>query len=78
LETTPERSFEITEQDDGPFRQYIKGPYGYQKHALDLIGDHPNVNRWTCNLVYENAGGFSLPVSPGRLFLGFLVELDDG
>ncbi|HQR06701.1 MAG TPA: DEAD/DEAH box helicase family protein [Gemmatales bacterium] len=92
LETTWEMPFEITEQDYAPYKRYTSGPYSYQKHAFDLIGhlgpeesacakkidDHPNVKRWLRNLVFESAGGFSLPLSPGRFFPDFLVELQDG
>ena len=42
------------------------------------IDDHPNVKRWIRNLVYESAGGFSLPLAPGRFFPDFIVELNDG
>jgi type III restriction enzyme len=92
LETTPEFAFEVAEQDYCPYRQYREGPFSFQKHAFDLMGDlgdeesqcakkiddHPNVKRWVRNLVHESAGGFSLPLSPGRFFPDFLVELNDG
>jgi len=92
LETTLDMPFEVAEQDYCPYRQYREGPFSFQKHAFDLIGDmgdeesqcakkiddHPNVKRWIRNLVYESAGGFSLPLSPGRFFPDFLVELNDG
>jgi len=62
------------------------------KHAFTLIGDmndeesqcakrindHPNVKRWVRNLDRESAGGFSLPLSPGRFFPDFIAELQDG
>lgn len=92
LETTLDMPFEVAEQDYCPYRQYREGPFRFQKHAFDLIGDmgdeesqcakkiddHPNVKRWIRNLVHESAGGFSLPLSPGRFFPDFLVELNDG
>jgi type III restriction enzyme len=92
LETTLEMPFEVAEQDYGPHRRYENGPFSFQKHAFDLIGamgdeesqcakkidDHPNVARWIRNLEQESAGGFSLPLSPGRFFPDFLVELNDG
>jgi type III restriction enzyme len=92
LETTLDMPFEVAEQDYCPYRQYREGPFSFQKHAFDLIGDmgneesqcakkiddHPNVKRWIRNLVHESAGGFSLPLSPGRFFPDFLVELNDG
>lgn len=92
LETTWDFPFEVAEQDYCPYRRYVKGPFSFQKHAFDLIGemgneesqcakkidDHPNVNRWIRNLVHESAGGFSLPLSPRRFFPDFLVELNDG
>ena len=30
------------------------------------------------NLEHESAGGFSLPLSPGRFFPDFIAELEDG
>jgi type III restriction enzyme len=91
LETTSDMPFEVAEQDYSPYRQY-SGTYSFQKHAFDLIGDmgdeesqcakklddHPKVKRWIRNLEHESAGGFSLPLSPGRFFPDFLVELNDG
>ena len=64
----------------------------FKRHAFDLIGymnkeetlcaveidTHPNVKRWVRNLEHESAGGFSLPLSPGRFFPDFIAELDDG
>ncbi|MCC7085486.1 MAG: hypothetical protein IT427_10810 [Pirellulales bacterium] len=82
----------MAEQDYCPYRRY-RGTYAFQNHAFDLIGDmgkedepdcaykidnHPNVKRWIRNLDHESAGGFSLPLSPGRFFLDFLAELTDG
>ena len=81
----------LVEQDYCPYRQY-QGAFTFRKHAFDLIGDmrkkeepqcakqiddHPNVNRWVRNLTYESAGGFSLPLSPGRFFPDFIAELRD-
>ena len=91
LETTLDMPFEVAEQDYSPYRRY-SGTYSFQKHAFDLIGDlgdeesqcakkiddHPNVKRWIRNLEHESAGGFSLPLAPGRFFPDFLVELNDG
>ncbi|ADB14956.1 type III restriction protein res subunit [Pirellula staleyi DSM 6068] len=92
LETTFAAPFEIAEQDYCPYRRY-SGTYSFRKHAFDLIGEmgrddepdcaykidsHPNVVRWIRNLDNESAGGFSLPLSPGRFFPDFLVELKDG
>jgi type III restriction enzyme len=92
LVTTSEFAFEVAEQEYCPSRRYGDGPFAFQNHAFDLIGelgeeethcakridDHPNVARWIRNLVHESAGGFSLPLSPGRFFPDFLVELKDG
>jgi type III restriction enzyme len=92
LETTFEMPFEVMEQNYAPYRRYTEGPFSYPKHAFDLIGemedeesqcakkidDHPNVKRWLRNLTHESAGGFSLPLSPGRFFPDFLAELNDG
>src|SRR5260221_11392203 len=84
-------AFEVLEQDYAPYRQYA-GAFQYRKHAFDLIGeigdeeshcakridDHPNVRRWLRNLTQESAGGYCLPLSPGRFFPDFIVELEDG
>ncbi len=92
LETTFEMAFELAEQDYAPYRQYTEGPFSYQKHAFDLIGamgneesqcakkidDHPNVKRWIRNLEHASAGGFSLPLAPGKFFPDFIAELVDG
>ncbi len=92
LETSLDLARVLDEQDYSPYRQYRGGPYTYAKHAFDLIGDmnpderdcakriddHPNVKRWLRNLEHESAGGFSLPLSPGRFFPDFIVELEDG
>ena len=91
LETSFEVPAILTEPDYCPYRQY-KGTFGYPKHAFTLIGDmgdeesqcakhiddHRNVKRWVRNLVHESAGGFSLPLSPGRFFPDFIAELNDG
>jgi type III restriction enzyme len=92
LETTFDLPFEVTEQKYAPYSRYTDGPFAYAKHAFQLIGsmgneesqcakkidDHPNVKRWIRNLVHESAGGFNLPLSPGRFFPDFIVELNDG
>lgn len=91
LETSAEWSFDVEEQRYAPYRRY-DGTFDFKRHAFDLIGDmgkdesecaqkindHPNVNRWIRNLEHESAGGFSLPLSPGKFFPDFLVELNDG
>jgi type III restriction enzyme len=92
LETSMDLPFELAEQDYLAYRQYREGPFTYSKHAFDIIGnmgdeealcakkidDHTNVKRWIRNLVHESAGGFSLPLSPGRFFPDFIAELNDG
>jgi type III restriction enzyme len=92
LETTIEWPFEVMEQDYASYRRYAGGPFTYTKHAFELVGDmgdeesqcakkiddHANVNRWIRNLVFESAGGFSLPLSLGRFFPDFIAELHDG
>lgn len=92
LETTMDRPFELAEQDYCPYRKYSGFPFQFSKHAFDLIGfmndeeircakeinDHPQVKRWIRNLEQESAGGFSLPLSPGRFFPDFIAELFDG
>lgn len=92
LETSMVMPLVLEEQDYGPYRQY-RGTFAFTKHAFTLIGemgrdeepecakridDHPNVKRWVRNLDRESAGGFSLPLSPGRFFPDFIVELMDG
>jgi type III restriction enzyme len=92
LETSMDKASMLAEHDYCPYRQHHGGPFTYPKHAFDLIGemgdeesqcakrinDHPNVNRWIRNLEQESAGGFSLPLSPGRSYPDFIVELLDG
>jgi type III restriction enzyme len=91
LVTTPELPFVLSEQAYTAYRLY-SGPFAFVRHAFDRIGemgaeegecarkldDHANVERWLRNLSYESAGGFSLPLSPGRFFPDFLAELRDG
>ena len=91
LETSPDVVFLIAEQEYGPYKQY-RGRYDYPKHAFSLIAamgdeegdcakridDHVDVKRWVRNLDRESAGGFSLPLSPGRFFPDFVAELNDG
>lgn len=91
LETSMEMPLRLEEQDYCPYRRY-EGVFGFRRHAFTLIGemgkeeaecakhidDHPNVERWVRNLIYESAGGFSLPLSPGRFFPDFIAELRDG
>jgi type III restriction enzyme len=90
LETSMDLPFVLAEQDYAPYRQY-RGMFAYRKHAFTLIGemgneesecakridDCPNVKRWIRNLTHESAGGFSLPLSPGRFFPDFIAELED-
>lgn len=91
LETSMKMPLVLAEQDYAPYRQY-RGMFAYRKHAFTLIGemgkeececakridDCPNVKRWVRNLTHESAGGFSLPLSPGRFFPDFIAELEDG
>ena len=91
LETSLELPGTLTEQSYCPYRQY-RGAFDLSKHAFSLIGsmgdeesqcakrinDHPKVKRWVRNLEHESAGGFSLPLSPGRFFPDFIAELEDG
>ena len=92
LETSMDMPILLAEQDYCPYRHY-RGVFGFAKHAFTLIGemgkndepdcakridDHPNVKRWIRNLTHESAGGFSLPLSPGRFFPDFIAELLDG
>jgi len=92
LETSMDAAKVLSEPDYCPYHRY-KGPFTFPKHAFDLIGemgkedepdcarrinDHINVKRWIRNLEQESAGGFSLPLSPGRFFPDFIAELEDG
>jgi type III restriction enzyme len=91
LETAADRPLMLCEEDYAPYGEY-HGMFGYPKHAFTKIGDmgdeesqcakriddHPNVKRWVRNLTHESAGGFSLPLSPGRFFPDFIAELRDG
>lgn len=92
LETSFAMAFELTEEKYAPYRRYTEGPYEYLKRAFELVGDmgdeesqcakkiddHPNVRRWIRNLSQESAGGYCLPLSPGKFFPDFIVELEDG
>jgi len=92
LETSMDAARVLDEQDYCPYQRYAVGVFSLPKHAFDLIGamnnpesecakrinDHPNVKRWIRNLDQESAGGFSLPLSPGRFYPDFIVELMDG
>lgn len=49
-----------------------------ESRCAKKIDDHSNAKRWIRNLVSESAGGFNLPLSPGKFFPDFLVELNDG
>lgn len=51
---------------------------GEEAQCAKRINDHPNVKRWIRNLEHESAGGFHLPLSPGRFFPDFICELEDG
>jgi type III restriction enzyme len=91
LETSMDAALALEEQDYCPNQQY-RGVFSFPNHAFTLIGemrdeesqcakridDHSNVRRWIRNLSYESAGGFSLPLSPGRFFPDFIAELRDG
>lgn len=91
LETSMDLPVVLAEQDYAPYRPY-QGMFSFAKHAFTMIGemgkeesdcarridDGPNVKRWVRNLTHESAGGFSLPLSPGRFFPDFIAELRDG
>jgi type III restriction enzyme len=90
VETSYELAFTLAEQQYAPSTQY-QGGHAYRRHAFEKmadmneeeaecakhIDDHPNVRRWVRNLDREAAGGFSLPLSPGRFFPDFVAELAD-
>jgi type III restriction enzyme len=91
LETSTDLPAMLEEHNYGPYHEY-RGMKSLPKHAFTKIGDmrdeesecakrindHPNVKRWVRNLENESAGGFSLPLSPGRFFPDFIAELEDG
>lgn len=91
VETTPDMAMEVGEESYAPYDEYTGG-YRFSKHAFERIGDmngeeaecaaridaHPSVRRWLRNLDRESQCGFWLPLSPGRFFPDFLVELVDG
>jgi type III restriction enzyme len=91
VETSPAMAMEIEESRYAPYEEH-RGMHRFQKHAFETIGhmnddefacavqidEHPNVQRWLRNLDRESQNGFSLPLSPGRFFPDFLVELMDG
>jgi type III restriction enzyme len=91
LETAADRPLMLREEEYAPYGEY-HGMFGFAKHAFVKIGDmgdeesqcakriddNPNVKRWVRNLTHERAGGYSLPLSPGRFFPDFIAELCDG
>ena len=93
LETSMDIPRIVREEEYCPYHLY-KGMYApFRKHAFELVGemgkneepecakhidDHPNVKRWLRNLSNESAGGWSLPLAPGRFFPDFIAELVDG
>jgi len=91
LETAADRPLMLREEEYAPYGEY-RGMFAFAKHAFTKIGDmrdeesqcakriddHPNVKRWVRNLTHESAGGFSLPLSPGRFFPDYIAELCDG
>ncbi len=91
LETSMDIPLPLEEAGYCPYRQY-RGMFTFKRHAFTLVAemnepeaecakridDNPNVKRWVRNLDRESAGGFSLPLSPGRFFPDFIVELNDG
>lgn len=91
LTTSFEHAFELSEQSYAPYSTHTGGP-GFHKHAFSKIGsmngeeeecakridDHPKVKRWIRNPDHVSAGGFSLPLSPGRFYPDFVCELADG
>lgn len=91
LETSMDVAAVLDEQCYSPYQQY-RGQVRFKRHAFELIGSmnneeilcaaeldgHPNVKRWMRNVEHESAGGFCLPLSPGRFFPDFLAELNDG
>jgi type III restriction enzyme len=91
LETSADMPLVLTEEEYAPYKVH-RGMFTFEKHAFEKIGDmgdeegqcakrindHKNVKRWVRNLTHESAGGFSLPLSPGRFFPDFIAELNDG
>lgn len=91
VETSYELPFTLAEQKYAPATEY-RGAHVFGKHAFDKVADMieeeaecakqidtlPTVTRWVRNLDREAAGGFCLPLSPGRFFPDFVAELTDG
>ena len=93
LETSMDAAMVLKEENYTPIHRY-HGIYDLSRHAFrnnigemgkdeepecaKRINDHPNVKRWVRNLSSESAGGFSLPLAPGRFFPDFIAELLDG
>lgn len=89
LETSYDFAALIEEQDYAP-SELFEG-HGFRKHAFTLVGamngeelecatrldQHSKVRRWIRNLDRETQGGFCLPLSPGRFFPDFVVELEN-
>lgn len=91
VETSYELPFTLAEQRYAPSTEYT-GAQAFERHAFEKIAHMnddeaqcakqleacANVVRWVRNLDREAAGGFSLPLSPGRFFPDFVAELADG
>lgn len=91
VETSYELPFTLAEQTYAPSSEY-RGGQAFERHAFEKIAHMndeealcakqleacPNVKRWVRNLDREPAGGFHLPLSPGRFFPDFVAELVDG
>jgi type III restriction enzyme len=91
VETSFDLPFDLTEQTYRPYKEFLD-PREFTKHAFEKIAQmngeervcakyidsSPHVGRWVRNLEREAAGGWSLPLSPGRFFPDFIAELTDG
>lgn len=91
VETSYDLAFSLTEQTYRPYKLFLD-PGDFTKHAFEQIAEmngeervcakyidtSPHVVRWVRNLEREAAGGWSLPLSPGRFFPDFVAELEDG
>ncbi len=89
IETSSEFAIAIEEQEYSPSQEFLG--HHFKKHAFQQIGgmngeeaecatridQHSNVGRWLRNADRQTQGGFCLPLSPGRFFPDFIVELKD-
>jgi type III restriction enzyme len=90
IETSDEHALSVEELSYCPLD--LQEGHRFRTHAFTLVArmnreelqcatridGHPNVRRWIRNTDRATQGGFFLPLSPGKFFPDFIVELNDG